>query len=47
LMPQPEAHSGLQVAGLLALGAGVGFLISAFVTQKLSRKWSQDEVRTT
>ena len=47
LMPQAEAHSGLQVAGLLAMGAGIGFLISAFVTHKLSRKWNEEEGRTT
>jgi predicted phage tail protein len=42
LMPKAEAHSGLQVAGLLAIGAGIGFLISAVVTQKLSRKWGEE-----
>ncbi len=45
-MPQAEAHNGLQVAGLLAMGAGIGFLISAFVTQKLSRKWGEEEGKT-
>jgi hypothetical protein len=47
LMPEAEAHSGLQIAGLLAIGAGIGFLISAFVTQKLTRKWGEEEGRTT
>ena len=47
LMPQAEAHNGLQVAGLLAMGAGIGFLISAFVTHKLSRKWAGEEGSTT
>jgi hypothetical protein len=37
LMPEPDVPSGLQVAGLLAIGAGIGFLISAVVTQKLSK----------
>jgi hypothetical protein len=37
-----EVRDGLQVAGLLAIGAGIGFLISAFVTQKLSRKWGEE-----
>jgi predicted phage tail protein len=46
-MPEVEAHNGLQVAGLLAMGAGIGFLISAFVTHKLSRKWAEEEGRTT
>jgi predicted phage tail protein len=41
-MPQAEAHDGLKVAGLLAMGAGIGFLISAVVTQKLSRKWGEE-----
>jgi hypothetical protein len=47
LMPQAETHSGLQVAGLLAIGAGIGFLISAFVTHKLTQKWGEEESRTT
>ena len=47
LMPEAEVHNGLQVAGLLAIGAGIGFLISAFVTHKLSRKWGEEEGRTT
>jgi len=42
-MPEPEAHNGLQVAGLLAIAAGIGFLISAVVTQKLTRKWGEEE----
>jgi hypothetical protein len=46
LMPQPETHSGLQVAGLLAMGAGIGFLISALVTRKLSQKWGEEQGRT-
>jgi uncharacterized membrane protein len=46
LMPEAEVHNGLQVAGLLAIGAGIGFLISAVVTQKLSRKWGEEESRT-
>jgi predicted phage tail protein len=41
-MPEAEAHDGLKVAGLLAMGAGIGFLISAVVTQKLSRKWGEE-----
>ena len=36
-------HSGLRVAGLLAIAAGIGFLISAFVTQRLARKWGEEE----
>ena len=46
LMPEAEVHNGLQVAGLLAIGAGIGFLISAVVTQKLSRKWREEEGST-
>jgi hypothetical protein len=41
-MPQAEAHDGLKVAGLLAIGAGIGFLISAVVTKNLSRKWGEE-----
>jgi hypothetical protein len=41
-MTDAEVHSGLQVAGLLAIAAGIGFLISAVVTQKLSRKWGEE-----
>jgi hypothetical protein len=47
LIPEVESHNGLKVAGLLAIGAGIGFLISAFVTHKLSRKWGEEESRTT
>ena len=47
LMPVAEAHNGLQVAGLLAMGAGIGFLISALVTHKLTQKWGEEESRTT
>jgi len=46
-MPEADVHSGLQVAGLLAIGAGIGFLISAFVTHKLTLKWGEEESRTT
>jgi len=42
-MPDPDAHGGLQVAGMLAIAAGIGFLISAFVTQKLNRKWGEED----
>jgi Domain of unknown function (DUF6249) len=38
-----EVHSGLRIAGLLAIAAGIGFLISAIVTQKLSQKWGEEE----
>jgi predicted phage tail protein len=41
-----DIHGGLQVAGLLAVAAGIGFLISAIVTQKLSRKWGEEEGKT-
>jgi len=47
LIPEVESHNGFQVAGLLAIGAGIGFLISAFVTHKLSRKWGEEESRAT
>jgi hypothetical protein len=42
-MPDADAHGGLQVAGLLAIGAGIGFLISAIVTRKQARKWGEEE----
>ena len=40
---QPELMDTLRIAALLAIAAGIGLLISAFVTQKLSRKWDEQD----
>ena len=38
---QSEMEDDLQIAALLAMAAGIGLLISAWITQKLSRKWGE------
>ena len=37
-----EAHQGFTVAGVIVVAAGMGLLISALVTQRLSRKWDSE-----
>jgi hypothetical protein len=37
-----QAHQGISVAGVIVLAAGFGLLISAVVTQNLSRKWNSE-----
>jgi hypothetical protein len=36
---QATLEDNLQIGALLAIAAGIGLLISALITQKLSRKW--------
>jgi hypothetical protein len=40
---QATIEDDLQIAALLAISAGIGFLISALVTEKLSRKWEKPD----
>ena len=42
LTKQDDLKDNLLIAALLTIAAGVGLLISAFVTQKLSRKWGEE-----
>jgi hypothetical protein len=37
-----DAHQVLSVAGVIVVAAGMGLLISAVVTQRLSRKWESE-----
>ena len=40
--PDVEFGNTLLVAGVIVIAAGIGLLISAFVTQRLARKWSTE-----
>ena len=42
---QPELEDNLQIGALLAIAAGIGLLISALITQKLSRKWEERDAQ--
>jgi len=44
--PDVEFGNMLRVAGYIVIAAGVGLLISAFVTQRLARKWSVEDQKT-
>jgi hypothetical protein len=46
LAPEAGVHSGLKIGGMLAIAAGIGFVISAVVAHKLSQKWGE-QGRTT
>jgi hypothetical protein len=40
---QADIADDIRIGALLAIAAGIGLLVSAFVTQKLSRKWDEQD----